>query len=204
MAEKLKVTKVKKTKDVPIAEIQTLYYDSKSHTQASKDLSNKYGLTSRAWRYKLRVLEEKGFLEPTLLPSFKQRDMPKIKEARKKYKVKAPEPPPKKVEKKPEKFVMVTVHFKIKYERIGGKGFHPFYLEGYYSKILPRNYDMTSIYVIMNYVQGRLDEFGTLVTYLEIMKDEFEEGLEVEELSETRKSDGDFKYNYGRRPVRMR
>jgi hypothetical protein len=193
--------KVKRTSEVPISDVQRLYYASASHTQASKELSRQYGFSDRAWRYALRKLEEKGFLEPNMLPEFKQRDMDKIAQIRKDLGVKGVKAPPKKVEKKPESYVMVTVWFKIKYEKIGAKGFHPFYLNGFVSKTLPRDFPMASIYDLMNYVQDRLDEFRALVGYLEFDKSKYEEGIEIDELDDTTHHDGDFKYDYSRRPI---
>lgn len=198
---KLPTTTVKHTKDVPISEVQKIYYASKSHTEASRVLGAQYGFTDRAFRYRLRFLEEHGFLEATSLPSVKQRDMEEIVKKREENKIKKPKPAPK--EKKLGENVMVTVHFKIKYDRIGAKGFHPFYLEGYYSKVVPRDAIHEMVSSMMNYVQDRLNEFRALVGYLELKKEEFEEGVEVEELSETHKQDDDFRYNYDRVPVHM-
>ena len=198
---------VKSTKDVKTSTIQKVYYESKSHTEASRVLSKQFGLTDRAWRYKLRIFEEKGFLEPTTLVQHNRRDIRTINKVRKKFKISIPQPPPKpavSVEEPPENNVMVTIHFKIKYEKIGAKGFHPFYLEGFFSKIMKRNFDMSEVYNTMNIVQGKLEEFGALIGYLELMKDDYEHGIEIEELSQTRKGDNEFKYDYGRRPVRIR
>lgn len=202
-AEMPKPMKVTKTKEVPISTVQNVYYASKSHTEASRTLSDQYGMTDRAWRYAIRKLEEKGFLEPSALPDTKKRDLVEIQRKREEYKIKKPKMPPKKFEKKPEQFVMLTVHFKIKYEKIGSKGYHPFYLEGYYSRVIPRDTLEASISDMMNYTQDRLNEFGALVGYLELKKEEYEQGIEVEEISETHKQDNDFRYNYGRNPVHI-
>ena len=182
---------VKKKVQVPVVEIEKIYYSSRSHSQASKVLSEKYGLTSRAWRYRLRKYEETGFLNPESLRLTKTRDLLKIKEVRRKEK---------KERVKEVGEVMLTVHFKIKYEKIGGKGFHPFYLEGFYSKKVPRDFTDATIFEMMNTVQERLSEFGPdLVAYLHINNQEYEEGIEVEELTATHKRDDEFKYDYRRR-----
>jgi hypothetical protein len=191
--------KVKRTSEVPVSDIQRIYYSSTSHTQASKELSHTYGFSDRAWRYALRKMEEHGFLEPNMLPEFKQRDMGKIEQIRKDLGVKGVKVPPKKVEKVPENFVMLTVHFKIAYTKIGARGFHPFFLEGYFSKITKKDSVYFMINDMMNWVQERLSsDFRELVGYLELKKEDYEEGIEVEELTETRRHDGDFRYVHGR------
>ena len=94
---------------------------------------------------------------------------------------------------------MMTVHFKIAYTKIGSKGYHPFFLEGYFSKIVERDAVYLMMNDMMNWVQERLSsDFRELVGYLEMKKEDFEEGIEIEELMETRKEDGDFKYIHGR------
>lgn len=180
----------KKRLSIPVLEIEKVYYSSRSHTQASNILSKKYGLTSRAFRYRLRKLEETGFLSYESLKLTKTRDILKIQEMRKKTKKE-------RVREVGE--VMLTVWWKIKYERIGSKGFHPFYMEGFFSRKVPRDYAMSEVYDMMNVVQERLSEYRELKSYLEINKEKYEEGIEIEELSETRKRDGEFKYNYGRK-----
>ena len=99
---------VKHIKEIPISEIQKVYYASRSHTEASRTLSAQYSFTDRAFRYALRKLEEKGFLEPTSLPNMKQRDIEQIAKKREENKIKKPKPAPK--EKKLGENVMVTVH----------------------------------------------------------------------------------------------
>lgn len=175
---------------VPVVDIEKIYYSSRSHSQASKLLSDKYGLTSRAWRYRLRKYEETGFLSPESLKLTKTRDLLRIHEMRKKTKKE-------RVREVGE--VMLTVHFKIKYERIGGKGFHPFFMEGFYSKRVPRDFTDATIFEMMNTVQERLSEFRELTAYLQINKQDYEEGVEVEELTATHKRDEEFKYDYRRR-----
>jgi hypothetical protein len=175
---------------VPVVDIEKIYYSSRSHSQASKVLSEKYGLTSRAWRYRLRKYEETGFLSPESLKIKKTRDLLKIHEIRKKVKKE-------RVREVGE--VMLTVHFKIKYEKIGGRGFHPFYLEGFYSKRVPRDFTDSTIFEMMNWVHEKLSEFGDLTAYLQINKQDYEEGIEVEELTATHKRDDEFKYDYRRR-----
>jgi len=200
-AEMPKPMKVTKTKEVPISVVQRLYYNSKSHTEASKTLSDQYGMTDRAWRYAIRKLEERGFLEPSALPDTKKRDLVEIARKREEYKVKKPKMPPKKAEKKPEQFVMLTVWFRIDYTKIGAKGYHPFFLQGFYSRIIPRGMEDVSISESMNYVQDRIEEFRSLVGYLEFDKTKYVEGIEIEELDETHHHDGEFKYNYDRNPL---
>jgi DNA-binding MarR family transcriptional regulator len=200
-AEMPKPMKVTKTKEVPISTVQNVYYASKSHTEASRTLSDQYGMTDRAWRYAIRKLEERGFLEPSALPDTKKRDLVEIARKREEYKVKKPKMPPKKAEKKPEQFVMVTVWFRIDYNRIGAKGYHPFFLQGFYSRVIPRGSEEINISDMMNYVQDRLNEFQALVGYLEFDKTKYVEGIETEELDETHHHDNEFKYNYSRNPL---
>lgn len=194
---------VKFIKEIPMNNIIEVYNVSKSHTEASRLLSQKFGFTSRAWRYKLRGMEEKGIIDYKILPNNKLRDTDALEKAMEQNKVTEPEKVSKKEEermkKKPEDYVMLTVHFKIDYKKIGAKGFHPFYLEGFMSKKVRRDFSSQDIYNIMNSVQDRLNEFGALVGYLELMKQEYEQGVEVEELDETRKREGEFKYDYKRK-----
>lgn len=176
--------------DIPTTEISRIYYSSRSHSQASNMLSQKYGLTPRAWRYRLRRMEELKLLSPSSLKYHKKRDLLRIETlARRRER--------KEVEVVGE--VMLTVHFKIHYRQIGAKGFHPFFLEGYFSRRVPRDYPQAVVIDMMNWVYGKLSEFGALTQYLEINKEDYEQGVEVEELSETRKRDNEFKYDYRRR-----
>lgn len=180
----------RKKLDVPSSVIEKTYYSSRSHTQASKMLSEKYGQTSRNWRYKLRRMEEQGFLNPESLKVHKGRDLAKIKTLRVRE------------ERRKEKVVgevMLTVHFKIKYDQIGGRGFHPFHLEGFYTRRVPRDYTNATVMDMMNWVQGKLSEFGALIEYLHINNEEYEEGIEVEEVHKSRKHDEQFVYDYKRK-----
>jgi hypothetical protein len=52
---------------------------------------------------------------------------------------------------------------------------------------------------MMNWVHEKLSEFGDLTAYLQINKQDYEEGIEVEELTATHKRDDEFKYDYRRR-----
>jgi hypothetical protein len=170
--------------------IEKTYYSSRSHTQASKMLSEKYGLTPRAWRYKLRKMEEKGLLNPESLKMHKGRDLLKIRHQRAT------------IERKKEKVigeVMLTVWFKIKYDKIGGRGFHPFHLEGFYSRRVPKDFSNATVMDMMNWVQDRLSEFGALIQYLHINNEEYENGVEIEEIGKTRRHDGEFHYDYKRK-----
>lgn len=198
---KLPTTTVKHTKDVPISEVQKIYYASKTHTEASRTLSEQYGFSDRCWRYALRKLEEKGFLEATSLPETKLRDLEQIAKKREENKIPKPKPPPKKAEKEPQQFIMLTVWFRVDYTKIGAKGYHPFFLQGFYSRVVPRDTLEASISDMMNYTQDRLEEFRALVGYLEFDKTKYVEGIETEELDETHHHDSEFKYNYGRNPL---
>jgi DNA-binding Lrp family transcriptional regulator len=177
----------RKKLDAPSSVIEKTYYSSRSHTQASKMLSEKYGLTPRAWRYRIRKMEEQGVLNPESLKVHKGRDLLKIRHQRAT------------IERKKEKIigeVMLTVHFKIKYEQIGSRGFHPFHLEGFYTRKVPRDFTNATVMDMMNWVQGKLSEFGALTEYLHINNQEYEEGVEVEEVNKSRKHDEQFEYDF--------
>lgn len=138
----------------------------------------------------MRKMEEQGILAPETLKVHKGRDLLRIEGIRKVAKKK---------EKEEYGEVMLTVHFKIKYEKIGAKGFHPIHLEGFYSKRMPRSFMYSDVLEMMNWVHERLSEFGALASYLEFNKQDYEEGIEIEELNRTRKHDGEFHYDYRRK-----
>lgn len=180
----------RKTVAVSQSVIEKEYYSSRSHTQASKMLSQKYGLTPRAWRYRIRRMEEQSLLNPESLKFHKNRDLMRIRHKRETFRSRR---------EKVVGEVLLTVHFKIKYDQIGSRGFHPFQLEGFYTRRVPRDYTNAVVMDMMNWVQDKLSEFGALTEYLHMNNQEYEEGVEVEEVGRSGKHDGQFVYDYKRK-----
>lgn len=188
----------KKTKDVPIGLVTSVYYSAKNITQASKILGEQTMFTDRAWRYALKKMEVQSFLQPELMINPSKRHIDSVNKARAKVDIAPAEMPPtlhepikgKKIE---EDKVMVTVHLRAESDGLGAKGFHSINLEASYSKILNVNYTMDEVRDMMGHLKNQIvskENYGALAGIIEY-DDNFVDGVEVERVSESHHTDGE-------------
>ena len=190
--------KFKRINDIPFDAITQPYYSSKNLTQASKILSEQYGFTDRAFRYFFRKLEVRNLLQPERMAFPSKRHIDSVNEARAKVRIEPSMFPPtlhepvkkKKIE---EDNVMVTVHIRAESQGLGGRGFHPIYLEASFSKILPVSYTQYDVRSMFGYLKEQVldtPNYGSLNSIIEV-DDSFVEGVEVERISDSRHRDGE-------------